>query len=227
MACKRLIILVMLCVISIAAYSQERPRQEGTELWMGATLKMKVYKKLRLDVEQQLRLEDHESGFDQTFTEVGLRYKFSDNFDIKGQYRYAITDDEHNEGRWSIDLSYEYDINNCPLDIGYRFRFQDEKVDWTGEKKTYMRHRLTLDYNLSKLVDPEFEYEWFFKFNDNNEFRRNRYTFSLQWKLSKDAELVTFFRLEDEYNVKKPDRTYIVGLAYSYDLDLRKKKKSK
>ncbi len=76
MACKRLIILVMLCVISIAAYSQERPRQEGTELWMGATLKMKVYKKLRLDVEQQLRLEDHESGFDQTFTEVGLRYKF-------------------------------------------------------------------------------------------------------------------------------------------------------
>ncbi len=113
------------------------------------------------------------------------------------------------------------------MDIGYRFRFQDEKVDWTGEKKTYMRHRLTLDYNLSKLVDPEFEYEWFFKFNDNNEFRRNRYTFSLQWKLSKDAELVTFFRLEDEYNVKKPDRTYIVGLAYSYDLDLRKKKKSK
>lgn len=224
----RLNFLVMaLCLIGAPVYAQETERTEGTELWMGATLKMKLAKKWRLDIEQQLRLEDHESGFEQTFTELGLRYKITDYFDVKGQYRYAFTDEEHNEGRWSIDLGYEYDINNFPLDIGYRLRFQDEKVAWTGEKKTYIRQRLTLDYNLSKLVDPEFEYEWFYKFNNDYEFRRNRYTFSLQWKLSKEAELVTFFRMEDEYNVKKPDRTFIVGLAYSYDLDLRKKKKKK
>lgn len=214
----------MLCHVLPA---QERARQEATELWLGATLKMKLSKKFRFDVEQQLRLEDHESGFDQTFTELGLRYKITDNFDVKGQYRYAITDDEHNEARWSVDLSYEYDIKNFPLDIGYRFRFQDEKVDWTGEKKTYIRQRLTLDYNLSKLVDPAFEYEWFYKLNDDHEFRRSRYTFSLQWKVNKKSELETFVRLEDEYNVKQPDRIYIMGLAYSYDLDFRKKKKKK
>ncbi len=217
-----ILIVGMFCNVLLA---QDKPREESTEVWLGATLKMKITKKFRLDVEQQLRLEDGEDRFEQTFTELGLRYKITDNFDIKGQYRYSITDEEHNEGRWSIDLNYEYDIKNFPLDIGYRCRFQDEKVDWTGEKKTYIRQRLTLDYNLSKLVDPAFEYEWFYKFNDDHEFRRSRFTLSLQWKLNKHSELVTFARLEDEYNVKKPERIYIMGLAFSYDLDLREKKK--
>lgn len=220
----RISFLFLICTFCGALLAQENPRQEATEVWLGATLKMKLHKKFRLDLEQQLRLEDHESGFDQTFTELGLRYKINDNFNIKGQYRYAFTDDEHNEGRWSIDLDYTYDIKNLPLDIAYRFRFQDEKVDWTGEKKTYIRQRITLDYNLSKLMDPAFEYEWFYKFNQDNEFRRSRYTLSLQWKLNKRSELVTFARLEDEYNVNRPERIYIMGLAYSYDLDFRKKK---
>ncbi len=223
----RICFILIMGVFYNTLLAQDKPRQEATEVWLGATLKMKLNKKIRLDLEQQLRLEDHESGFDQTFTELGLRYKITDNFNIKGQYRYAFTDDEHNESRWSIDLGYTHDINNFPLDIGYRLRVQDEKVDWTGEKKTYIRQRVTLDYNLSKLMDPAFEYEWFYKFNDDHEFRRNRFTLSLQWKLNKHSELVTFARMEDEYNVKNPDRTYIMGIGYSYDLDFRKKKKKK
>lgn len=202
---------------------QETMPEEDTELWTSAQLKIDVLEDWRIDVEQQLRLDDHFSSFHQYFSELGIRYKINKYFDLKAQYRYSVTDEEHNEGRISLDFGAEYDIKDFPVDILYRLRLQDEKIEYTGQKKTYMRHRIGIDYNMSKLVDPYFEYESFFKFNQKNEFRRNRYTLGLQWKLNKKAELVTFGRYQKEFNVKAPKSVFIVGLGYSYDLDLRKK----
>lgn len=181
---------------------------------------MEFTKDWRFEVEQQYRFEDTLSTLNKSFTEMGVRYEFTDYFDVKGQYRYSVVENDRNEHRWSLDLSLEYDIDDFPVDVGYRFRVTDEKKSYTGEKSTYVRNRFSLDWNMSKLVDPYFEYENFYRLNQKKEWRTNRFTLGLEWKLSDEADLETFYRIEDEFNVEVPGKQYIFGLSLSYEVEL-------
>ncbi len=212
---------ILFLLLAIATSAQEFPKKKtDIRLWTGGTVKIEFTKDFRLEVEQQYRIEDTISKFESSFTEVGVRYEFTKWFDAKMQYRYSVNEKERNNTRWSLDLSAEYDIDDFPVDLQYRFRFTDSKVDFTGEKSTYVRNRFGLDWNMSKLVDPYLEYELFYKLNDNNEFRGHRLTFGLEWKLSDEADFETFWRFEDEINVDDPKRQYIIGLMVSYDIEL-------
>lgn len=215
---RNLALLLLVIIACKPLIAQEKAVEKEHELWTAATFKLKLNKQWRAEVEQQARFDDDVTTFDKTFTELGLRYEPWEFFNIKAQYRYSFNNSEHNEQRLSIDLNFEYDIPDFPLDIEYRLRGQDEKVSYTGEKVTHVRNLFGLDYNLSKLVDPYFEYESFYRFNQKNEFRENRFTLGLQWKINKDLELDTFYRIDREINVKKPDMSFIAGLSLSYDM---------
>lgn len=202
---------------------QERQQPEEVndmQLWTGAKFKLEFTKDFRLEIEQQYRFEDTLQILDKTFTEMGVRYEFNDYFDIKGQYRYNVNERARNEHRWTIDLSFDYDIDDFPVDVGYRFRFTDEKVSYTGEKTNYLRNRLSLDWNMSKLVDPYVEYENFYRLNQKNEWRVNRFTFGLEWKINDEADIETYYRVEDEFNVEVPENQHIFGLMFSYEIEM-------
>lgn len=211
-------LLQMLGALAMAQ-EKEQPVEKDTELWTGGTLKIEFTKKLRLEVEQQYRFDDNVSTLDNTFTEMGLRYEFTDWFDAKGQYRFTVNDEARNENRLSLDLSFAWNIDDNPLEFGYRFRATDTRTSYTDEKSTYLRNRFSVDYNLSKLADPYFEYESFYKLNDKMEFRTNRYTLGLEWKINDEAEVETFYRVEDEFNTSQRELVHIIGLSISYELE--------
>ena len=101
-------------------------------------------------------------------------------------------------------------------------RIQDTKEAETGRKFTFIRNRAKLEYNMSKLVDPFFLTEVFYRFNDRNEFRAIRYAIGLEWKLNKQLDLLTSFTSQKEINVNSPDKENIFSVRLSYLLDLKK-----
>ncbi len=206
----------MLTGLSLAAQSDVSATD--SELWVGHTFKLKINKKIRAELEQQTRINDNLGGLKSSFAEFGFRYKLADYLNFKLQYRYTVYDERRNRHRFSLDINLKEKLKKTPLTLKYRLRIQNSTVSYTGQNITFLRNQIGVEYNLSKLVDPFAEYESFYRLNLKNEFRVNRYTLGLEWKVNKKIDLKTLYQVDQEFNVKSPERQNIVGVMFSYDL---------
>lgn len=200
------------------AVSVVAQRKTDHELWTGAKLEYKLSKKVKLELEEQVRLNDNMSTTKVFFVEPGIRYKFNKFIDFKFKYRFSDFHQSRNENRMTMDIRFEYDIPKNPIDLKYRFRFQDSKVTYTEQKINYTRHEWTADINLTKWMDPYVSYEIFY-LQQKKEIRTHRYSLGLQWKLGKDLDFTTFYVMDYQVNVKKPDTQHIFGGTFSYSLN--------
>lgn len=192
-----------------------------TELWTGATFELQLNEKFRAEIEQQVRFNDTLSSYKSTFTEPGIRYKLNKHISFKVKYRYTVRPDDDNRSRISFSGYYRWSKKKFPLSFQYRLKFQDTKEQNTGKKFTFLRNKFTIQYNLSKKADPFLAYEHFYKFNKKNEPRAWRFTAGFDWKLIKSLELSTFYRYEEEMNVKKPEAQHIIGIMFTYETKIK------
>ena len=190
------------------------------QLWTGATLKFRINKKLRFDIEEQARFNNDISRLNITFTEGSILYKLTKSISIKGNFRYIYDPDSHNRYRYSGDFAYNWSKKGFPFDFKYRLRIQRLVEEHTRESDSYLRNKFGADYNLSRLVDPFIAYENYFKLNYINKFTVNRYIVGLEWRIFKNVDLETFFMYEDEFGEKNPEINKVFGVGLSYDLTL-------
>lgn len=214
-------ILVAFIFLINSAFSQ---LVTDTELWQGNTLKVELNKKLRLDIDQQFRLHQTASNVRVAFTQFGLKYEINKAFSVAPAYRISIPNGGVMSDRYQIDGNYKWKKKDFPLSIGYRARFQNEVERLTRRPNTKWRNKLSLEANLSKLVDPFVSSEIFFRFNGRNEFRDIRFTLGLDWKLTKDLDFTTFYRFQREINVNLPQGEYVIGLMLGYKIGIKKEK---
>jgi len=214
---------VMLGVL-LSSSTQLLGQTTDTELWTGGTFKLKVNKSFRIEIEEQLRFNQEVSNFKYAFAEFGTRYKVNKHFSLKGNFRYVTRPNKNNKTRVSLDAYYRWNKKKFPLSFVYRARIQNTRENVTAKSAAYLRNKLSIGYNLSKLVDPSIAYELYFRFNGKNEFRVTRLTASLDWRLGKNTDLSTFYRIQNDINIKRPDRQNIFGLSFSHQVKLKKKK---
>lgn len=211
--------ILFLFFVSISLFTIAQ-KPTDYELWTGGTFQLRVNKPLSIDITEQFRFNDTISSYYKSLTELGMKYRFGKGFSVKGMYRYTLRPTRQSQHRLAADLNYKFDKKGFPLIFNYRLRFQNVMAG----NSTYLRNKLGLTYKMSKVVDPFFAYEAFFRFNGKNEFRTNRYTFGLDWRLMKELHMNTYFRIEDEINVKNPERQNIIGLTLEYTLKVKKKR---
>lgn len=193
-----------------------------TELWTGGGLNLKLNKKFKVYAEEQFRFNDTISSLKSSLTDVGIKYQINQHFSLSGDFRHTIREAKNNRNRYSLSATYKLGNKKNPLSLKYRLRFQDTKESVSEKKFTYMRNKFTLDYNLSKLVDPFFSYETYFRFNQKNEFRSWKIVAGLDWRLAKSIDLTTFYRYQKEINVKRPEAEHIIGLMLTYKIRAKK-----
>lgn len=189
-----------------------------TELWTGIAAKMKLNKKFKIDLEQQFRFKDTVQTFKSSFTELSLRYKINKRFSLKTGYRYSVRMGyrQRNRNRMSLFVYYNWDKKKFPISLQLRAGFQNDIEVYNGQLITNSRNRIKLKYKSLKDSKPFMAYESFYRFNSKNEFRGNRFTAGLSWDLTKSAELTGFYRVEQEINVKEPERQHIGGIMFTY-----------
>ncbi len=191
------------------------------QLWSGATLKLRVTKKLRFDFEEQVRFDNDISRLHATLTEGNILYNLTKRIRLKSTFRYFFDPYSHNYYRLSGDFSYDISIKNSPLDFKYRLRFQHVFEEHTRKSENYFRNKISADYNLSRLVDPFIEFENYFRLSYVYRFTTNRYIVGLDWRISRNIDLETFFMYEDEFGEMNPEINKVYGIGLSYDLDLK------
>jgi hypothetical protein len=219
----RLFLLLLLLPLALSSYSQD----SDVELWVGPVIRVSFLKRFRAEIEQQVRFHENISAYDFTLTELGLRTKIIKGLYFKTSYRYSFmsadssrpADEEYDEQRYKVDLSYGRTLFKSDLSFDFRTRFEDTRVNISGTKYTYWRNKLELSYNLSKLVDPFISAEVFYRFNQKNEIRKYRYTLGADWRISHSFDLSTYFHYQQQVHVKNPTRKIIAGLSLTFDIN--------
>jgi len=219
-----LFIAFLFISLSLTNSSLDAQTINDNQLWTGGTFGLKLNKKFSVSLREEFRLDNNMSSLKTDFTELGVKFKLNKHFSFAHRFRYIDVPNKKNKRRLSFDAYYSWKKKDFPLSFKYRFRFQDtKKFNSKKQANDYIRNKFTLKYNASKLVDPYFAYEIYFRFDGKNEFRKTRITLGLDWRLSKKMGLTTFYRLQNDINVKTPTRLNIVGLTFAYNLSLRKK----
>lgn len=214
---KKVYYTLLLVVLPFCLIAQ---KPSDLELWTGGTLNFKFSKNFSLDVTENVRFNNSISTYKKSFTELGLKIKLNDKFSIKPSYRAILGLNSSIDHRIFFDGNYKLNKKGFPLSLSYRMRVQHQFVS----AKTYLRNKIKLGYNFTKLVDPFVAYEAFFRFNSKNEFRVSRLTFGLEWRINKKLEVTSYFRLQDDIFIKNPERQNIIGLMVEYKIRSNKNK---
>mgnify|MGYP001602111876 CR=1 FL=1 len=194
-----------------------------TEFWTGGTINLKMHKRFSGQAEQVFKFNDTISHFKSAYSELGLKFKMGRIFSIAANYRYIENPPTKNAQRFSVDFIFNFGKKKFPLSLQYRLRLQHEIRFSNRKTEDYVRNRFRLGYNLCKLVDPYFSCEPFFRLNGKYEFRVARYTIGLDWRITQNLQLTSFYLFQKDVNINRPDKNHIVGLMISYDIRTYKK----
>jgi len=206
------IIASILTVVSQEAFSQSTDK----ELWTGAGIRYDINRRFRMDIEQECRWKDQMGTFKFTYTEVGIRWRINRMFSIRGKYRYLFVPDDYDGGKFYLDGNVDLSKKRFPLSISYRLRYERGNEFVVSKMENWLRNQFEINWNMSKIADPYLGWENFRRLDGINEARANRYSFGIDWRLSKIISLSSFYIFEDEFNVKKPLDRHIIGLRLTY-----------
>lgn len=179
-----------------------------SQVWLSAAAEADVVPRLRFGVEEQLRLD--ESGFDQAFSELDLRYRVVPALRLGVLYRLAFLD---GETRHRVGGDAELRLAIDPVTVRYRLRL--EHTTRAQGAITSVRNKLKVSVDASRRVDPFASGELFYGI-EPGEVREVRVSAGADVRLTKRLDLAAFYLYQREMNVNVPERHHVFGLALTW-----------
>jgi hypothetical protein len=209
--------LLFFLISSSSLLAQEETARDN-EVWSGFSLKYKFNKKIQFGAQQQIRINNNLASIRSNLFEFGARYKWNKHFSTKLQYRYTFRSNQRDVNRYSLDLMAKWRIKRINVGFSYRPRLQHSTVTYTFQPATYIRNKIKLEYDKWKKITPFASYENFYKLNEHNEFRGNRYIIGLDISIDKKLELKVFYGRDQEINTKNGVDRNLFGALLAYTI---------
>jgi hypothetical protein len=205
-------------------------------IWSSVGVDYSPIKKLKIGVEQSLRLKEDASVTEEYFTEISLKYEILKDFEIGGGTRFIKENDNvgkkqgyETHFRFNLDASFKHDIERFTL--SYRFRYQNKKelnltvADANSPTET-VRFKTDIEYNIRKWpLDPELSIELFSQLENVKQVRdlslnKIRFTFGTDYKLKKFGKFGIYYRYEENImQYFKNETLNILGFSYTYSIN--------
>lgn len=200
--------------------------------WSSVGVDYSIGKKLKIGLEQNIRLKDNATTTDEYFSQFNIEYELFDNFEIGIGLRYVSENDNQgkiqgyeNHFRYNADVSYKYEINR--FEVSHRFRYQNKNELGINEAQgdiatENLRFKTGLEYNIKKWpLDPEFDAEVFHRFRKGEAMRYSKYRLTLgtSYNLKKFGKFGIYYRYERSVIVRLPRDITIFGLDYSFSIN--------
>lgn len=193
----------------------------------GGEFSKKLTKKIELQFEEEIRLNQHISAFDRSMTTLGGSYAFNKTFKAGAYYTFIYANNQtdgyyetrHRFGGW---LQAAQKVNRFKLSLREKFQntYRDEDLgNFKYNPKMYLRSKLELSYDTKKLpFNPYLSAEMHYQLNNpsGNNIDKWRYTAGTEYKFNKKLALDLFFRFDKEINVKSPVNTSVIGTMVKY-----------
>jgi long-subunit fatty acid transport protein len=208
---------VICCANSLFVFAQEgSPTVKDFQTWNSAGVGKSLDKKLKVFLQEEVRLKNNSSQLRTSFTNIGVKWEALKNFNISIVYRLIIKPTKISH-RIYTDLSYEWKNKRWSLEP--RIRLQHEFIP-NDINENYVRPELTLEHKINKhwrpFVSAEFFYHIFYYKEDK--FDEYRLSAGVDYNFDKKNSLKLFYLFEQEINTNAPQQNNILGVSYTYNL---------
>lgn len=230
------VLLVLIVFFGFGKLNAQSNTSSDMLLWSSVGFDYKINKKIKLNLEQNLRLKNNITTRDEYFTEFAVDYELFKDFEVTAGFRYItenddqgnIQGDEHHF-RYQVDISYKYDYKR--FTFSHRLRYQNKNELGISEAEgdipsETLRFKTGIDYNIRKWkLDPKFDAEIFSRKQDNqlllSDMKATKYRFTLgtSYKIKKFGEFDFYYRIENDVNAHFDNRVEIIGVGYTYSLN--------
>ena len=176
-----------------------------------------THKRVRLSGELGYRSGEGFLQGRQIFTDLGARYKLSEDITIGVEHRYAMRFQQSDRHRTGVQVMYDRKFDR--LEIGYRFNYQHNYRPF-GSKREVLRNRVQLAYDLPGWkLDPEASVESFTWAGHRGwNYIGIRYKIGTSYKLSRSQRLSLDLVHDREHSIAWPVNHWIVSVGYVIDL---------
>jgi hypothetical protein len=223
--CNFLIILVIF-LIDIPARAQESKVTRDLELWTGVEIEKEFLKDWQFSLKQEFRFKKNISEINNFFTQAGLKYTINKNFSLEGKYRYIRNRKSdglyENRSRYSFDLNYKGKMDF--ITVKYRLRYLKEVesmhlLSRTEQYEKYFRHRVIVEYNDFRKVEPFLSGE-IFQLHELYQYPEWKWFVALtgiRYKMQNIGELKFAYGFGRELNSTVPYCGFLVRVNYIYE----------
>lgn len=200
-------------------------------LWTNLNFEKGLSSKFTFLAAEGLRFRENLSQLNLIYTDLGVEYKITKNLGTTLVYR--ASQKLEPEGFFSFRHRIQWDVTIKKkvrrLGFSYRHRLQANVRNVYSSETGYLprwfsRNKFQVKYELNKYFVPycSVELRQRLKFPQNPElnytFYRNRYQAGVDYNLSSSGAIGLYYFLQDEFNIKYPNRLYIVGIEYTLKL---------
>lgn len=201
--------------------------------WNSIGVDYSLNKKLKFNLEYNIRLKENAAVLEERFTEIGVEYELFKKFEINGAVRFIDENDTKGKRqgirehlRYQFDLSYKYKWNKFSFNHRFRYQYKNEvgisQVDGDIPREN-IRFRSGIDYNFKKWpLDPEFDAEIFrgVSREEKNQFTKYRLTFGTSYKWKKFGKFGIYYGYERSLiDGNLPMNLNIIELKYKYSIN--------
>ena len=193
----------------------------------GAEISKKLTKKIELQFEEEIRLNQNVTEFDRSMTTLGGSYAINKTFKAGLFYTYIYANNQndgyyesrHRFGGW---IQATRKVNRFKITLREKFQdtYRDEDLgNFKYNPKMYLRSKLEVSYNIKKLpFNPYLSAEIHYQLNNpsGNDIDKWRYTAGTEYTINKKFAIDLFYRLDKEINVKNPVNTSVIGTVLKY-----------
>ena len=185
-------------------------------VWTGIKVSKKWKKKWSTAVEVQTRFNQNASHLRSVYFQGGANYKFAKWYKLGASYRFTNFEEISSAHRVDLDNEFKYKLKDHTFEL--RLKYQKTLVtnDLKGNR---FRIRIKYIYKINKKLKPYVKAQYFYtQAYDFKGWHQQRYSIGALIRLRKRNYLDVFYNYDFEYNVKRPDQRFVLGVKYKFEL---------
>lgn len=198
-------------------------------VWTTISLQKKISKKIRVSLDEEMRLYDNATRINCYLTDVSINYKPIKKFTLGLGYRITNNLDDpdlqlYYQHRFYFQGAFKYKFNE--FNFSFRSQLQSTYTSMYSSDnglipKFINRNKITITYSIyNTKFSPYISAERFYQFNylGENGFNKNRFSLGIDYQINTRQQISGNFMFEQRFNTYKPANSYIVGISYNYTL---------
>jgi hypothetical protein len=204
-------------------------QQKDFQFWPSANIALSVNKKVKVMLEEEVRLKENCTQLERQINDLGIGYKFNNYFRAALFYRIEANWKTYDDYRWRQGLYADFALKQTTgrFILGYRLRLQSSRIEFYSNEDNLFssfinRHKFTVEYNIqNKPITPFIEEELFLNsVSHQMEMINNRTWFGITYSPGKIHEFSLKYGIDHERLVPDPLTSFIIAFNYTLNLKL-------
>ena len=218
-----LFILILVCIPALQA------QQKDFQFWPSANVDLELSKKLKLMLEEEVRVKENCTQMERQINDLGVGYKINNFFRVALFYRIEANWKTYDDYRWKQGFYADMALKQTTgrFILRYRLRLQSSRIEFNSNEDNLLsnfvnRHKFIVAYNIqNRPLTPFIEEEVFLNSVSHQlELINNRTWIGISYSPGKIHEFSLKYGIDRERLVPDPLTSFIIAINYKLNLKL-------